>query len=205
MAVLVIFYEGLRNTILGIIIGYFIGNIMYNFFIQFIFIDPLLLYWIVVFLFIIIVVIYSAIVEKQIVVFATALLGSYAALRGLSIILGGFPDEGYTSKLIGYGEFNELGRIFSGVAMLYLLGIIVLFIVGCCFQGAISPDGKIKEGDTEDKKDGETGEKKAGGEGEGEGEKKPEGEGEGEKKPEGEGEGQGEGEKKPEEEGEKAE
>lgn len=198
MAVLVIFYESLRNTTLGVIIGYFIGNIMYNFFIQFIFIDPLLLYWIVVFLFIAIVVIYSAIVEKQIVVFATALLGSYAALRGLSIIIGGFPDEGYTSKLIGYGEFNELGRIFSGIAMLYLLGIFALFIVGCCFQGAISPDGKIKEGEIEEKKDGETGEKKP--EGEGEGEKKPE---EGEKKPEGE---EGEGEKKPEgEEGEKAE
>ena len=145
---------------MGIIIGYFLGNILYNFALQVIFIDPVKLYWIVVLSSIALFTIFSAIFRDSIIVLTTSLLGAYAAVRGFSILTGQFPDELYTAKLISYGEFNELSRVFGGSGK-YLLLILVFFIIGCIVQGAIAgvPGFPAETKANEKKKDYENKEK----------------------------------------------
>jgi hypothetical protein len=128
----------LVNLVLAVIIGYFVGNMVYNYMVKiFTGINPNTLYIIVLIVCILLVVYLAYLIAEIIVIVATSLIGAYCAIRGLSINLGGFPDETYTSKLILYKEFNQLGRAFSGANM-YLLGMLVLFIVGLVVQGGIA-------------------------------------------------------------------
>jgi hypothetical protein len=128
----------LVNIVLAVIIGYFVGNIVYNYFVKiFTGMNPNTLYIIVMIVCILLVVYLAYLISEIIVIVATSLIGSYCAIRGLSINLGGFPDETYTSKLILYKEFNQLARAFSGANM-YLLGILILFIIGLVVQGGMA-------------------------------------------------------------------
>jgi hypothetical protein len=130
---------GAIKTVLGIVIGFFLGNILYNFIVKiFTNVDPDTLFLITILVCIGLVFLFSYAIESLILIVATTLIGSYCAIRGLSICLGGFPDETYTSKLIQYKEFNQLGRVFNGKANLYLMGILLLFLVGLIVQGSVA-------------------------------------------------------------------
>lgn len=126
------------NRLMGIIIGYFMGMILYNFVIKVVDMDPNKLHVITILTCIVIVFIFAQHIEKTIQTILTSLVGSYASIRGASIILGGFPDETYSSKLIVYKEFNQLGRVFGGKASLYLLSMLAMFIIGAFFQSGIA-------------------------------------------------------------------
>lgn len=79
---------------------------------------------------------------------ATSLIGAYCAVRGISIVLGGFPDEKYLSLLLKHKEFNQIHRIFAGPGFVYLSSITMLFILGVLFQSKIifdSPEHEKKE------------------------------------------------------------
>jgi len=143
-------FISLINTLLSIIIGFFIGHILYNFTVKIFTMDPLQLYWITIIICIIIVFMFSFIIESLIIVIATSLIGSYLAVRGLSIVLGGFPDETYLSKLLTYKEFNQVARIFGGPAFIYLIMICLLFIIGLICQAGLNICcGKDKDADKE--------------------------------------------------------
>ena len=135
----------LVNTVLAVIIGYFVGNMAYNYLVKiFTGINPNTLYIIVLIVCILTVCYLAYLIQEVIVIVATSLVGAYCAIRGLSINLGGFPDETYTSKLILYKEFNQLGKAFSGANM-YLLGMMILFVVGLAVQGGIACFTKSEE------------------------------------------------------------
>jgi len=141
-------YENFMKTVLAIIIGYFIGTIMYNFTVKMFDMDPNTLYLVTLFSCIIIVWFFSYLIDSLIVIVATSLIGAYLAVRGLSICLGGFPDETYTSQLIVNKEFNQLGRVFGGKANMYLSGMLLLFIGALALQGGIEccfPTKKAEE------------------------------------------------------------
>jgi len=126
------------NTILSVIIGFILGHLLYNFTVKFISMNPLQLYWITILICVMIVYFFSYIIEGLIIIVATSLIGSYLAIRGISIVLGGFPDESYLSKLLVYKEFNQVARIFGGPAFIYLISICLLFILGLISQAGIS-------------------------------------------------------------------
>jgi len=126
------------NTVLAIIIGYFIGTIMYNFTVKIFDMDPDELYLITILSCIAITIMFMYIIDSIIIIVTTSLIGAYLALRGLSICLGGFPDETYTSQLILNREFNQLSRVFGGPANAYLMGMILMFIVGLSVQSGIA-------------------------------------------------------------------
>ncbi len=144
------------TTVLSIIIGYFVGNIVYNFVVTwFTGVDPNTLYFTVLIVCIILVLILAYLIKSIIIIVATSLVGSYVAVRGLSICFGGFPDETYTSRLIMAMEFQQLSRIFNGKAKIYLIGILCVFAVGLIVQGAtaISGDDKKEGGEKHHKEE----------------------------------------------------
>jgi len=138
LAILLSFSKGSTNTVLAIIVGYFIGTIMYNFVVKIFDMDPNTLYMITILGSICLAILFAFIIDNLIVIVTTSLIGGYLALRGLSICLGGFPDETYTSQLILNREFNQLGRVFGGDANLYLLGMLVMFVLGLSVQASIA-------------------------------------------------------------------
>jgi hypothetical protein len=147
VAVILYSFVNCVSTVLAIIIGYFLGNIAYNFLVKmFTSIDPDTLYMITIIFFILITLVLAYLIKSIIIIVATSLVGAYCAIRGLSICLGGFPDETYTSKLIVYREFNQLGRVFGGKANMYLMGILLVFLIGLIVQGGVAiATGEKKE------------------------------------------------------------
>jgi hypothetical protein len=163
VAVIIYSLMSLVTTILSVIIGYFVGNIAYNFIVTKVTsIDPDALFIITVIVCIGLTLLLAYLIKEIIVIVATSLVGAYSAVRGLSICLGGFPDESYTSKLIIYREFNQLGRAFGGKANMYLIGILLLFLLGMIIQGGVaifSGEKKDENKPQEIKKDDEAAEK----------------------------------------------
>lgn len=127
----------LLNTVLVIIIAYFITNMAYNVLIKFIDMDPNSLYLIIFLICIILVLFLSHTIEKIIIIIATSLIGSFSTIRGLSLCVGGFPDETILSKLIEHREFNQVSRLFGGKAYVYLVAMFILFFVGVAFQSGL--------------------------------------------------------------------
>jgi hypothetical protein len=157
------------KVVLAIVIGFFLGNIIYNFVVKiFTGIDPDTLFLVTIFFCIALVFAFSYLVDTFIVIIATTLIGAYCAIRGLSICLGGFPDETYTSKLIINKEFNQLARVFNGKANLYLIAILLLFIIGLSVQGAVACLTGGEDKKEEEKKDNEASEPLKKGENKGE-------------------------------------
>lgn len=137
VAYIVFLMKQIITYVVAVIIGYFLGNMVHTYLVKILTgINPNTLYIIILIVCILAAMYITSKIEKAIQIFATSFIGAYIAIRGLSINLGGFPDESYTSKLILYREFNQLGRAFSGTNM-YLLGILLLFILGLFVQGGI--------------------------------------------------------------------
>ena len=122
------------TTILSIIIGFSVGNILFTFSMTIVDIDPTKLYWIIIIVCIVISLIFSRFIESIILTLVTSLLGAYCAVRGISIVLGGFPDERYLSALLTHKEFNQVSRIFAGPAFVYLTSMTMMFVFGVLFQ-----------------------------------------------------------------------
>lgn len=63
--------------------------------------------------------------KDDIVIISTALIGSYAFVRGLSLLIGGFPNE-FTL----YQEIQDGTATYSYGFIGYLVGIAALFVAG---------------------------------------------------------------------------
>jgi hypothetical protein len=100
-------------------------------------IEPTKLYWITITICVIICLIFSGLIEKLIFNLVTSIIGAYCAIRGLSIVLGGFPDEKYLFTLLTNKELNQVSRIFAGPAFVYLFTLIMIFIIGILFQSRV--------------------------------------------------------------------
>lgn len=71
---------------------------------------------------------------KMILIFSTSTIGSYAAVRGVSLVAGGFPSESLIIDLIKKQEFKEFDKILTGVVYAYLGSWLVITIVAIVFQ-----------------------------------------------------------------------
>lgn len=67
---------------------------------------------------------------NHLIVYATAFLGAYAFVRGISILVGKYPNEVTLYGQIATGTFSGLESEFY----FYLAGIIVLGGIGCLVQ-----------------------------------------------------------------------
>jgi hypothetical protein len=64
--------------------------------------------------------------EKHILKIATGLTGAYVAVRSLSLIIGGWPDENMVAEYINNGTLDLLSNEFY----YYLIAVVVLTIAG---------------------------------------------------------------------------
>lgn len=140
-------FEWIMITFLAIILGYFIGNVIYDILIKFFTIDPMTLYCIGIILGIVLILILRFIIEKYIMVTVTSFVGSYMIVRGSSLWIGHFPDETYVGYLVSNGEINQLSREIDTKVLAYLLCIAILTILGVIMQMTQVEDTEENEKD----------------------------------------------------------
>ena len=112
----------LLSGLVGVFVGYLVGNIVYNLEIPFFqSSDPGTVYWITILLLVFISHTISKYIQPLIYIVATSLMGSFALVRviliyllqGLSIFFKGFPDESYVMSLIKHKEYSQIQLVIN--------------------------------------------------------------------------------------------
>lgn len=141
--------EKIFGIVLGIVLGYIIGQILVNLVLIRISTSyQKLIQYLTYFGLMIVFAVLSIFFFNYIMIFATALIGAYAIVRGISFFAGGFPNEMTVADLIAKNETEQLKELLTWYVYLYLAGFLVLFIVGMVVQIKIFK--KKKDGDNLD-------------------------------------------------------
>ena len=145
------------GIIMGALLGYIIGQILYNLALNRITGMNQTLLQVIVYVICIGVCIALGILLFNIVtIFATALIGAYAVIRGISIFAGGFPNETTIADLVKRKEMQQLENLLTWKVYLYLAGWALLFIVGLVVQIKIFAADKEEEKNKETTKGDDT-------------------------------------------------
>lgn len=132
--------EKVGATIVAVACGFFVGTALYN----------TLFFWTNEFYllmgmnigFSILFGYLSWVLFEKVLIVGTALLGSYAFVRGISMFAGHFPNEIDLMQKLANGIKPEMDSFFYG----YLVGILVLFICGAVYQSKKFKDQQWKDG-----------------------------------------------------------
>jgi hypothetical protein len=132
-------FEAFNAVILGVVVGYLFGSLLYNLLVKAVQINPQALYWSTLISCILFVSIAGGFMKAYMVVLATSLVGSYALVRGISVYAGGYPDETYVMLLINKGEYSQFGRVFGPKIYMYIGGIFFMTGIGFWIQSYMVP------------------------------------------------------------------
>lgn len=83
--------------------------------------------------------------RKLIEILLTSSIGCYTLVRGVSLLLGGFPDEEFVSMLLKYKEMNQLKQLFVNESVFYTIFLFVLFITSIIIQWNTFEEPKKEE------------------------------------------------------------
>lgn len=143
------------GIIMGALLGYIIGQILYNLALNRININQTALQIIVYVLCIGVCIALSILLFNIVTIFATALIGAYAVIRGISIFAGGFPNETTIADLVSRKETEQLKNLLTWIVYLYLGGWVILFVIGLVVQIKIFAADKEEEKNKEKTKGGD--------------------------------------------------
>ena len=143
------------GIIMGALLGYIIGQILYNLALNRININQTALQIIVYVLCIGVCIALSILLFNIVTIFATALIGAYAVIRGISIFAGGFPNETTIADLVKNEETEQLKKLLTWIVYLYLGGWVILFVIGLVVQIKIFAADKEEEKNKETTKEGD--------------------------------------------------
>ena len=144
------------GIIMGALLGYIIGQILYNLALNRITgLDQKYLQIIVYVLCIGVCIALSILLFNIVTIFATALIGAYAVIRGISIFAGGFPNETTIADLVKNEETEQLKKLLTWIVYLYLGGWVILFVIGLVVQIKIFAADKKEEKNKETTKEGD--------------------------------------------------
>ena len=143
------------GIIMGALLGYIIGQILYNLALNRININQTALQIIVYVLCIGVCIALSILLFNIVTIFATALIGAYAVIRGISIFAGGFPNETTIADLVKNDETEQLKNLLTWIVYLYLGGWVILFVIGLVVQIKIFAADKEEEKNKETTKEGD--------------------------------------------------
>lgn len=73
-------------------------------------------------------------IKDYLIILTTTYIGAYSVVRGLSIILGQYPEENLVNMMINKNENHQLDRYLNSVFILYIIGIFVLTSIGIAIQ-----------------------------------------------------------------------
>ena len=82
---------------------------------------------------------------ETVVIISTSFIGSYCIVKGISLYAGGFPNESYVIDLIKNKEFDTLNEVLTPIVYVYMVGWLVLFLVGLAVQNKLRQDQEKKE------------------------------------------------------------
>lgn len=127
--------EKIFGVVLGIVLGYIIGQILVNLFLIRISTSyQKLIQYLTYFGLMILFAVLSILFFDYIMIFATALIGAYAVIRGISFFAGGFPNEMTIADLVAKNETEQLKNLLTWHVYLYLAGLALLFVAGMVVQ-----------------------------------------------------------------------
>ena len=132
-----IFLLKLKNifgAVLSGTLGYIVGLLLYNAFLSKIQSNPSVVYWITIVVCIIVCAILGYALYSYFLIIGTAIVGAYVAIRGISLLAGGFPSESLVIDLIQKKEWDELKQFSTAIVYAYLAGFVVLSVIGIVVQ-----------------------------------------------------------------------
>lgn len=119
---------------LGVIMGYAVGLVLYNFVLSNVHNHAELLYWLSLVLCVLAGVLVALFAHKHLVILATSITGSYITVRGISFVAGSFPNEAEVTDLIARKEYGQLDDLMTWRVYLYMVGFAILLVVGLFYQ-----------------------------------------------------------------------
>jgi len=140
-AILYFFAISVGLYFLASVVGVFLGVMVYNTFFNFLF--NIWVFVILVLAGVILMIVLTFLLKDFILIVVTASLGSYICVRGVSLIIGGYPSE--MEMFQAYS--NGIPLDFEMTFYIYLAGMALLFLLGYCFQNK-------EKNDEEENKDG---------------------------------------------------
>jgi len=137
MKINLIFFIGL-----GCLLGYVLGEVIYNLGFNRIQSNPKLIYWLIIVGSMIIFAGLTAWLKKPLVIFATSFIGGYLFIKGISMYAGGFPNESQVMDYISEGEWDSVDKLFTWKVYLYLVSWVILLIIGIIVQFKINKENR---------------------------------------------------------------
>lgn len=120
--------------ILGGFLGYSLATFLYQIIQNYININPQILYYICLGVCIVVGAIIGYCLAEILVIIGTSVFGGYLAMRGASLVIGNYLDEGYIIDLIKNREWEQLLKIRDGWTYAYLGAWALLTIIGIIVQ-----------------------------------------------------------------------
>ena len=115
--ILVIVFKTIRNNYfkyaIGAFLGFFLGQYIYDLFIEVKVLNSLFFYLLFIFLFIICGVVLSHFSNYTAIYLASSYFGAYTILRGASMLGGYFPSEYILVLLKTNGEVGQIGKLIT--------------------------------------------------------------------------------------------
>merc|ERR1711957_1073949 len=131
--------------------GYLLGVFLYNFLFNQISSHPKIVYFSCIVFSIIALEFMVLMFRRFVIILSTSFIGAYSLIRGMSLMLGGFPSEGMVVDLIEKKEWEQLKLLLTNSVYMYLIGMIIFFFAGNIIQWVYFKDEK----DEKEKKDKE--------------------------------------------------
>jgi|LauGreDrversion4_2_1035121.scaffolds.fasta_scaffold384413_2 hypothetical protein len=97
--------------VLGGFLGYLLTNFLYQLFLYKITSNPMVVYWIAAILLVAGGAVAGYFLTEHLFIIATAFIGGYSLIRGISFMAGHFPDERQVIDLISKGETSQLSQV----------------------------------------------------------------------------------------------
>lgn len=131
--------------IVGGAFGYVIGVFVYDILIMYVNWNGTIVYWVTIGISIIVFGLLGLKVEVLITIIATSVIGGYAAVRGMSFIIGGFPDESKIFDLVSEKEWDQLKEMITNWALFYFVVWILIAVGGIVLQCKTDDGTKVKD------------------------------------------------------------
>ena len=145
------------GIILGIAVAIVVGQVLYNLVLRLFNKNNAIIQAAFYVVLIVIFAIVGKLAFKPFIIIGTSLVGSYALVRGVSIFIGGFPNESTIIDLMSKGETEQLKKLLTPLFYVYMAVWFVASIAASIAQFKINSE----DDDEEINEDTESGKKKA--------------------------------------------
>lgn len=131
--------------IVGGALGYVIGVFIYDILIMYVSWDGTIVYWVTICIAIIVFGLLGLKVETLITIVATSVIGGYLSVKGMSFIIGGFPDESKIFDLAREQEWDQLKKMITNWALFYFAVWILIAVGGIVLQCKTDNGSKLRD------------------------------------------------------------